>query len=95
MYARVSIYEVPQDRRGEAEASFASALTRIREVDGLQKAQFFLGCDSERAVTITFWESQGAMAASRVAASRLRSDAASSVDGDVLSVEEFQVVVDE
>jgi hypothetical protein len=35
------------------------------------------------------------MAASRVTASRLRSEAAASVGGDVLSVEEFEVVPEE
>ena len=92
MFARVSIYQIPQERKGEAQASFEGALEHIREVEGLDKAVLLLGCESDRAVTITFWESHAAMSASRVVASRLRSDAASSVDGDVLSVEEFEVV---
>lgn len=95
MFARVSTYDIPQDRRGEAQANFSSAVARIRETEGLMDAHFLLGCDSDRAVTITFWESREVMAASRVKASRLRSDAASSVDGDVLSVEEFEVVPEE
>jgi heme-degrading monooxygenase HmoA len=92
MFARLSIYDIPQDRMEEARANFERAIARIRETEGLTKAQFLLGCDSARAVTITFWESHAAMAASRVVASRLRSEAAASVDGDVLSVEEFEVV---
>jgi heme-degrading monooxygenase HmoA len=92
MFARVSIYDVPPDRRAEARANFESAIERIREVEGLEDAQLLMGCDSDRAVTITFWESHGAMAASRVVASRLRSEAAASVDGEVVSVEEFEVV---
>jgi heme-degrading monooxygenase HmoA len=95
MFARVSIYEIPQDRRAEARANFESAIARIRETEGLTNAQFLLACESDRAVTITFWETQEAMAASRVVASRLRSEAAASVDGDVLSVEEFEVVSQE
>ena len=71
MFARVSIYDIPQDRREEARANFNSAVARIRETEGLENAQFLLGCDSDRAVTITFWETHAAMAASRVAASRL------------------------
>jgi hypothetical protein len=93
MFARVSIYDIPQDRRAEAQANFARAIARIRgEAEGLADAQFLFGCDSDRAVTITFWESNAAMAASRVLASRLRSDAAASVGGDVVSVEEFEVI---
>ena len=92
MFARVSIYDIPRDRKGEAQASFSSALARIRETEGNLNAQFLLGCDSDRGITITFWESRQAMAASRTKASGLRSDAASSVGGDVVSVEEFEVV---
>ena len=92
MFARLSIYDIPQDQRAEARASFESAIARIRETEGLTNAHFLLGCESDRAVTITFWETREAMAASRVAASRLRSEAAASVGGDVLSVEEFEVV---
>jgi heme-degrading monooxygenase HmoA len=92
MFARVSIYDIPEDQRANAQSNFASALARIRETEGLADAQFLLGCDSNRAVTITFWESHEAMAASRVVASRLRSEAAAAVGGDVVSVEEFEVV---
>jgi heme-degrading monooxygenase HmoA len=92
MFARVSIYDIPPDQRAEARASFESAIARIRETEGLTKAHFLLGSESDRAVTITFWETREAMAASRVAASRLRSEAVASVGGDVVSVEEFEVV---
>jgi heme-degrading monooxygenase HmoA len=95
MFARVSIYEIPQDRMREARANFQQAVARIRETEGLEKAYFLLGCESDRAITITFWESHAAMAASRIVASRLRSEAAASVDGDVLSVDEFELVPDE
>ncbi len=92
MFARVSIYDIPQDRRGEAQVNFSSAVAQIRETEGLVNAHFLLGCDSNRGITITYWESRQAMAASRTKASGLRSDAASSVGGDVVSVEEFEVV---
>jgi heme-degrading monooxygenase HmoA len=92
MFARVAIYEVPEDRQGEARTGFQEAIRRIREVPGLADAFVLLGTESERAVTITLWDSREAMAASRVVASRLRSEAAAAVDGDVVSVEEFEVV---
>jgi heme-degrading monooxygenase HmoA len=92
VFARVSIYEIPQEKRAEAQTNFSSAIASIRETAGITDAQFLFGCDSDRAVTITFWESHEAMAASRVVASRLRSEAAAAVEGDVLSVEEFEVV---
>ena len=92
MFARMSVYDVPEDKRGEAEEIFKSAIGRIRESEGLENAYALFSCEGRRALTITFWQDQGAMAASRVAASRLRSDAAGSVDADIVSVEEFVVV---
>jgi heme-degrading monooxygenase HmoA len=94
LFARVGIYEIPADRHEEARASFQEAIARIREVPGLTDAYFLLGTDSERAITITLWDDHAAMAASRVTASRLRGDASALVGGDVLSVEEFEVVAD-
>lgn len=92
MFARVGIYEIPADRLEEARAGFREAIARIGESPGLKDAFFLLGTESDRAITITLWEDHEAMAASRVAASRLRSDAAASVDGAVVSVDEFEVI---
>jgi heme-degrading monooxygenase HmoA len=91
MFARVAIYEIPEDRQGEARTGFQEAIRRIREVPGLAEAYLLLGTESGRAVTITLWENREAMAASRVVASRLRGDAAAAVEGNVVSVEEFEV----
>ena len=93
MFARVAIYDVPPERADEARVGFGAALARIRESSsGLRDAWVLLSDESGRAVTITFWEDHAAMAASRVAASRLRGEAAASVDGSVVSVDEFEVV---
>ena len=94
LFARVALYEVPEEKQAKARAGFDAALERIREAPGLHEAYLLLGTESRRVVTITFWESQEAMAASRVVASRLRSEAAATVDGDVVSVDEFEVVAD-
>jgi heme-degrading monooxygenase HmoA len=91
MFARVAVYELPEGSGGDARAGFQEAIRRIRDVPGLKEAYFLLGTESDRAVTITFWESREAMAASRVAASRVRSEAAAAVDGSVVSVDEFEV----
>jgi heme-degrading monooxygenase HmoA len=91
-FARLAIYEIPEDSWAEARADFEQAIERIREVPGLSDAYLLLGTESGRAVTLTFWESHEAMAASRVVASRLRGEAASAVDGEVVSVDEFEVV---
>lgn len=92
MFARVSHYEIPEEQRTEAEASFEQALEKISEAPGLRDAYFLIACEGDRAMVITLWESRHAMTDSRVAASRLRTDAARSVDGAVVSVDEYEIV---
>ncbi|HSC90113.1 MAG TPA: hypothetical protein VLB86_00515 [Gaiellaceae bacterium] len=92
MFARLAIYDVPAERFAEAREEFTAAVARLRDSRGLSDAFVLLSDESGRAVTITFWEDHGAMAATSVVAARLRSDAAAAVDGAVVSVEEFEVV---
>ncbi|MFN2467226.1 MAG: hypothetical protein ABR521_03735 [Gaiellaceae bacterium] len=87
----MSIYDIPEGQQSEAEASFAQALARIGEAEGLRETYFLLDCEGDRAMAITFWDSHAAMTASRVAASLLRGEAARSVGGEVVSVGEFKV----
>ncbi len=91
MVARVSTYDVPAERFGEAEDRFREALDQISGMEGLRGYYFLIGQESNRAMVITLWEGHEALAASHVTASRLRSDAARSLDGEVLSVDEFTV----
>jgi heme-degrading monooxygenase HmoA len=91
-FARLAIYDVPEDMQADARAGFEQAIERIRDVPGLHEAYLLVGTESGRAVTLTFWESHDAMAASRVVASRVRSEAVASVSGQVVSVEEYEVV---
>ena len=92
MFARMAVYQVSSDRFGEARTGFQEAIARIGESPGMNDAFFLLGCESDRAVTITFWDDHATMVASRVGASRARSEALAAVDGEVVSVDEFEVV---
>jgi heme-degrading monooxygenase HmoA len=92
MFARLSLYEIPPERGEEAQAGFREAIGRIGESDGFVDAYLLRGCDTDRFGALVVWDSFDSMAASRVTASRLRTDAARSVDGDVVSVEEFEIV---
>jgi heme-degrading monooxygenase HmoA len=94
MYARISTYELPEDMREDAGRVFAEALREVGEADGFAGGRFLISCDGERAMTVTTWESRHAMEATRVKASRLRSEAAHQVDAAVVSSEEFVIAVD-
>ena len=90
-FARLAIYDVPEDMQADARAGFEQAIERIRDLPGLHEAYLLLGTEGGRAVTLTFCESHDAMAASRVVASRVRTEAAAAVDGEIVSVEEFEI----
>jgi heme-degrading monooxygenase HmoA len=93
VFARLSIYEIPGERADDAARSFASALDAVAAARGLTEAYFLVNPDSDRGVALTLWEDEETMSASRVTASRARSEAVSAVGGAVLSVDEFQVAV--
>jgi heme-degrading monooxygenase HmoA len=86
----MSSYELPDDT-DEAASAFGSALAQVRECPGFIDGYYLVSCDEDRVVTFTLWETRDAMEASRVTASRLRSDAARQVGIGVVRTEEFRV----
>jgi heme-degrading monooxygenase HmoA len=91
MFARVAVYEIPGHRVEEAVASFREAIDQIRDMRGLDDVYVLVSPESDRALTMSLWDRQDAMEASRVTASRLRNDAAKVVEGSVQSVVEYEV----
>jgi len=94
MFARVTVYELPGDRMDEAVESFRFAFDQITRLDGFCDGYFLVCADEDRATAFTRWETRAAMEASRVTASRVRTDAARSVDGCVVSAHEYEVAID-
>jgi heme-degrading monooxygenase HmoA len=95
VHARVSTYDLSPDKLEEGIRGFREATDRIRELEGNQEVFLLVDRENGQAVTITLWEDAGAMTASRVAASRARSDAARAADGEVKSSCEYEVVIRE
>jgi hypothetical protein len=94
MFARVAVYEIPGRRMDEAIVSFGKALDEIREM-GPEELYVLVSPEDDRALTMSLWNRADAMEASRMKSSRLRSDAASVVDGSVQSVVEYEVAIHE
>jgi heme-degrading monooxygenase HmoA len=90
VYARISTYELP-DHGDEAAEAFRVALGAISECPGFVDGYYLASCEGERVLTLTLWETRDQMEASRVKASRLRSEAAHQADGGVIATEEFRV----
>jgi heme-degrading monooxygenase HmoA len=91
MFARIGVYEIPGERMNEAVASFTAALEEISACEGFQEAFLFVDRDDERATTLTLWTTQEAVERSAVTASRLRTDAARAVDGNVISAQQYEI----
>ena len=91
MFARVSVYEIPGEQMDDAVKSFSAAIEEIGSCDGFTEAFFLVSPDDERATAVTLWTTRDAMDASAVKASRLRSEAARSVDGGVVSTQQYEV----
>ena len=91
MYARLSSYELPEERADEAADAFGEALAAVSECPGFVDGYYLASCEGDRVLTFTLWDARDKMEASRVKASRLRTEAAHKVDGGIVSTEEFRV----
>jgi heme-degrading monooxygenase HmoA len=87
----LSSYELPEHKADDAASAFADALTQVAECRGFVDGYYLVSCEGDRVLTLTLWATRDEMEASRVKASRLRSEAARLVDGGVISTEEFRV----
>jgi heme-degrading monooxygenase HmoA len=91
VYARVSTYELEQGRASEATAAFTPAMDGMRDLDGFVDGLLLVESDGLRAMTITLWQSLDAMERSRIAATRVRTEAAQEVGATVTSSCEYEV----
>src|SRR6266542_1172558 len=94
MHARVAVYEIPGHRAEESIGAFRKAVAEISG-KGVKEVYVLVSPESDRALTMTLWEKAQDMEATRLTASRLRSEAAKAVDGTVQSVVEYKVAIHE
>ncbi len=90
MHARVSTYQFAADALDQAAEQFNSAMSQL---DDMQNAVLLVDRTSGKGMTITYWESEETLASSRQAADRVRSAAAEASSGSILSVEEYEVLL--
>jgi heme-degrading monooxygenase HmoA len=94
MFARIARYEVKPERVDEAVEVFREALTEISRLDGLKEGSVLTDAEDGVIITMTFWESRGAMENSEKQAAGLRRQAAKRVDGSVVSVHCLDVIAE-
>jgi heme-degrading monooxygenase HmoA len=88
MFARVSTYQGETERLLEG---FRRTTEPLVQLEGFQRAYFLTDAPGGRAMTITLWDSEGAMAASAEWASRAREHAAHESGATVESVHSYEV----
>lgn len=85
-------YEVPSDRCDEAVEAFLDSAKDIAAMDGFEQGYVFIDSQTGETMTLTFWQSQAAADASSTHAASARQRAVRAVDGEVASVQAFDVV---
>jgi heme-degrading monooxygenase HmoA len=90
MFARVSRYH------GDTEAlteGFRRTVQPLEEMEGFVRAYFLTNRASNRAVTMTIWETEATMNATAEWASNAREHAARDAGGSVESVESYEIAL--
>lgn len=96
MFARVSTLQGPPDQIDEGIRSVQEqVIPAARQMSGFKGMLALADRSKGKMVGITLWDSEDALRQSEEAANQLRSGAAGAGGGEIVSVERFEVVVDE
>lgn len=90
MFARVSTYQGEIERLLEG---FRRTTEPLAQLEGFERAYFLTDSAAGRAMTITLWNSQAAMAASADWASKAREHAAHESGAAVESIDRYEVAL--
>jgi heme-degrading monooxygenase HmoA len=96
MFGRVTTMHGPPDRADEFVPSLhQQVLPEARRMEGFMGLIGLLDPATGKGMTISLWESEEAMRASEEAAQRLRAESSTAIGAKVLSVERYELVIDE
>ena len=94
MFARVTTLQASPDQVDAATRSTREeVLPAARQLEGFRGLITLTDRSTGKAMAVTLWETEDAMKASEEAANRLRSQAASAMQGQVIGVERYEVTV--
>jgi heme-degrading monooxygenase HmoA len=91
VHARLARYAIEPDRLVEALEGFREAGRELSQLEGYQGGHLLVDHDDGTLITLTLWENRAAVDASDVRAASLRQRALRSVDGEVQSVNLYEV----
>jgi heme-degrading monooxygenase HmoA len=89
MFARVSTYRTGPETISDAPTQ--GILKRVLENPGCRGIYFLNGKESDKALSITLWDTEEALTASQQAANIIRADTSREQNIQILEVEEFEV----
>ena len=89
MFARVSTYRTGPESSTEGPSE--DTLRQVLQLPGCRGAYFLNGTGSDKALSITLWESEEGLTASQQAANKIRSATSEEQKIEIVEVEEFKV----
>ena len=90
MFARVSAYHADEDSEKLLEA-FQDTIGPLQRVEGFSHGYFLVDAETGRAVSMTIWESEDAMAASEAGGEERRQRRSEISGASVDSVDHFEI----
>ena len=93
MYARATTLQASRENADAAIEQYRQALSAFRTIPGNQGAFLLVDRNNGRGIGVTLWENEQAMIDSRQQADQLRQRAAEQAQGQIQSVDEYEVAV--
>ena len=91
MFARVSTYKTGPETTSDAPTE--ETLRQVLEIPGCLGIYFLNGKQSDKALSVTLWDTEEALTASQQAANSIRAATAKEQHIQITEVEEFEVTV--
>ncbi|MGN7198654.1 hypothetical protein [Arthrobacter sp. SAFR-044] len=88
MFARISTYRTGPETRADNPGDVVDA---VLQIPGCKGVYYLNGTGTDKALSITLWETEEAMVASRRDATRIREESSRADRTEIVSVEEFEV----
>ncbi|HEV7567292.1 MAG TPA: hypothetical protein VGO31_15205 [Microbacteriaceae bacterium] len=89
MFARVSAYRTGPETISDAPTQ--AILKRVLDTPGCLGIYFLNGKESDKALSITLWDTEEALTTSQQAANSIRAETSKEQNIQILEVEEFEV----
>jgi|GEM_PF-2260640 len=89
MFARVSTYKTGPETISDAPAD--EFVETVLNIPGCLGIYYLNGTETDKAISITLWDTQEAMTESRQEANRIRTESSDAEKTQIVDVEEFEV----